>query len=291
MRIAKLAECQHGVVSVAQLRSLGLSASATRMRAASGRLHRVQRGVYAVGAGRLDRDGKRMAAVLACGAWAVLSHRTAADALGILPNAGGLIDVTVPGRSGRSRPGLVIHRARRLADDERGAIDGIPCTSPARTLLDLAAVVKGPRLAWAIEGAERTRQFDGRALEAVLARAGGRPAAARLRSALAAYRGEAPPTRREFERLALGLFERAGLPSPRVNKFVDTPAEPLEVDFCWPERRLIVEADSWEWHGTRARFENDRRRDQLLRRAGWAVVRITWRQLRDSPDEVIAALA
>jgi hypothetical protein len=149
---------------------------------------------------------------------------------------------------------------------------------------------EGARLIWAIEGAERTRQSDGRALEAVLARAGGRPAEARLRSALAAYRGEAPPTRLEFERLALGLFERAGLPTPRVNTFVDTPAEPLEVDFCWPERRLIVEADSWEWHRTRARFENDRRRDQLLRRAGWTVVRITWRQLSDRPEEVLAAV-
>ncbi len=157
-------------------------------------------------------------------------------------------------------------------------MDGIPCTGPARTLADLAGRVDPPRLARAIENAERLRLFD----EMELRRVGGR-----LGAALRGYAGEPPPTRREFERRALTLFAQAGLPRPAVNTLVGT----LEVDFCWPDQRLIVEADSFEFHGTRAAFERDRRRDQQLRVAGWTTIRITWRQLHEHADEVIAAIA
>jgi predicted transcriptional regulator of viral defense system len=290
LRIARLADAQHGVVSLEQLRAHGLSDSAVRMRVAAGRLHRVHRGVYAVGRARLDARGRRMAAVLACGTGAVLSHRTAADALGLLPSASSRIEVTVPGRSRRNRPGVTIHRSPALRPDDCTQQDGIPCTNPARTLLDLAAVVSAATLAQAIEAAERIRLFDGEAVTDVLARAAGRPAARRLRAALAAYFGGPVPTRRELERRALQLFDQAGLPRPRVNSLVPTGEGPLEVDFCWPDRRLVVEADTFEFHGTRAAFERDRRRDQLLRSAGWAPVRITWRQVNQAPGEVAAAV-
>ena len=279
-QLARLAERQHGVVALGQLVHLGLSANAVRKRVRSGRLHRVHRGVYAVGRARLELRGLRLAAVLACGPGAVLSHRTAADALGILPRRSAVIEVTIPGRSGRSRPGITIHRSRTLRPRDRTTIDAIPCTACARTLTDLAALVDRRALATAIENAERLRIFDLRKLD-VSSRA--------LRNALALYR-EPPPTREAFERLAFEVFAAAGLDRPAVNVLVDTPAEQLEVDFCWPDRRLVVEADSWEYHRTRAAFERDRRRDWLLHAAGWICLRITWRQLKHAPGEVIAAL-
>ena len=289
-RIARLADEQHGVVSLAQLTGLGLSAGAVRARAAAGRLHRVYRGVYAVGRARLEVRGRRMAAVLACGPGAVLSHRTAADALGLLPRASARIEISVPSRVPRRHPGLLVHRAAALQPDDCTTVDGIPCTTVARTLLDLAAVVGAAELARAIEAAEKRRIFDGRDIAAALERAPGQPGAGRLHTALASYTGEPPPTREEFERRAHELFVRAGLPRPRVNALIDVAGEQFEVDFHWPDRRLIVEADSWEHHKTRAAFERDRRRDQLLTAAGWTVIRVTWRQLTQTPHQVIAAL-
>ena len=266
------------MVSVRQIVELGLAANTVRARAAAGRFHRVHRGVYAVGRARLDARGRRMAAVLACGPGAALSHRTAADALGLLPYASALIEVSVPVPGGRSRPGMKIHRAPSLRPEHRSDVEGIPCTTPMRTLADLAAVVDARTLTRAIEAAERLRIFDGAKIE----RANGR-----LGRALRAYTGEPPPTREEFERRALELFERAGLPRPQVNVWLGEH----EVDFCWPDRRLIVEADSWEFHKTRAAFERDRRRDQQLLLDGWITIRITWRAMTERPEEVIAAIA
>jgi predicted transcriptional regulator of viral defense system len=288
VRIAGLADAQHGVVSLGQLERLGLSPRAVRNRVATGRLHRVHRGVYAVGRARLSVHGRRMAAVLACGPGAVLSHRTAAAALG-LQRAGARIEVTVPSRSARRRSGLIVHRSPGLHPEDTTTVNGIPCTTTARTLLDLAAVASATELARAIEAAERLRLFDLHAVEAQLERAPGHPGAARLRAALVAY-SEPPPSREEFERLGFEVLARTPLGRPLVNTLIDTAEEQLEVDFCWPDRRLIVEADSWEFHKTRAAFERDRRRDLLLRAAGWTVIRITWRQLTQRPHEVIAAI-
>ena len=117
------------------------------------------------------------------------------------------------------------------------------------------------------------------------------PGGPRLSAALAAYLGGPPPTRSDLERRALELFERAGMARPRVNTLIHTDGGPLEVDFCWPDRRLVVETDGFEHHGTRGAFERDRRRDQLLRAAGWTAVRVTWRQLYATPGDVIAAVA
>jgi predicted transcriptional regulator of viral defense system len=187
MRIARLAEPQHGVVSLAQLVALGLTPAAVRARAKAGRLHRIYRGVYAVGRGRLDRRGQRMAAVLACGPGAVLSHRTGADAHGLLPRASSRIELSVPSRVARQHPGLLVHRSTTLHPDDCTAVDQIPCTTVARALLDLAAVVDRAELARAIEAAEKLRIYDGKRVEAVLSRAGGHRGGARLRAALAAY--------------------------------------------------------------------------------------------------------
>jgi len=231
-----------------------------------------------------------MAAVLACGAEAALSHGTAADRWAVAPSASRTIHVTVPSYAGRVVPGLAIHRSMTLLPFEVTMVDGLPCTSVARTLLDLTDLFSVERLARAIEAADRLRLLDGVALERALARAGGRSAGRRLRVALAAYTGEPAPVRSELERRALELFTHAGLPRPRVNTLVLTAEGPLEVDFCWPDRRLVVEADSYEFHGTPAAFERDRRRDQLLKAAGWERLRITWRQVNEHPQQVIEAM-
>jgi hypothetical protein len=224
---------------------------------------------------------------LACGVGASVSHGTAADQLAIARSATAAIHVSVPSRAGRSAPGLVVHRSRTLESDDIAPVDGVPTTTVARTLLDLADALPRGRLDRAIEASERLGLLDARDLERVLNRAFGRPAAARLRAALAAFSGPGPPARSELEHRALELFAAAGLPAPRVNALVETAEGPLEVDFSWPDRRLVVEADSYEFHRGRAAFERDRRRDQLLRAAGWTCIRVTWRQLHEAPHQVV----
>jgi predicted transcriptional regulator of viral defense system len=289
-RLAELAAAQHGVVSIAQAREAGLSATAVHGRVLAGRLHSVHRGVYAVGHPRLTAAGQRAAAVLAAGAGAGVSHATAADQLAIARSDSARIHVVVPSHAGRAIPGVTVHRSLTLATEDVVLVDGVPTTSPSRTLLDLADVLMRPRLTRALEEADRLRLLDSQDLEDVLRRGGARPAAHRLRAALADFVGEPAPTRRELERRTLELFDRAGLPRPCVNAMVDTGAGPLEVDFHWPDRRLVVEADSWEFHSGRGAFERDRRRDQLLRLAGWERVRITWSQVTRKPEEVIEAV-
>lgn len=185
---------------------------------------------------------------------------------------------------------MVVHRSSTLDRLDVVKVDGIPCTSASRTLLDLVDVISAGRLTRAIETTDRLGLLDASSLQVVIARAGGRNAAHRLQTALAAHRGEPLRTRSEFERRALALFAQVDLPVPRVNSLVDTAEGPLEVDFCWPDRRLVVEADSFEFHGDRSAFERDRRRDQLLKAAGWERIRITWRQVTQHPDQVVAAV-
>lgn len=289
VRIARIADSQHGVIALAQLAAEGLAPGAVRMRAAAGRLHRVHSGVYAVGRARLGSGGRRMAAVLACGERAVVSHLTAADQLGLVRSASATLHVTVPARSGRRRPGIVIHRSSTLVRADRIEVDGIPCTSAARTLLDLADTLGPRQLARAVEEAERLKAIDLSALAKLIRRSAGRAAAPRLEAALRDYTDPAP-TRGELERAAHALFMRAGLPIPRCNTPVPTAEGPLEVDFLWADRRLIVEADSYAWHSSRRAFEWDRRRDQVLRAEGWTVLRVTWRQIKRDANAVIGTL-
>jgi predicted transcriptional regulator of viral defense system len=289
-QIAALADAQHGVVSLAQLRRLGLSDTAVQKRAARGLLHRVHRAVYAVGRRGLSVDGRFAAAVMACGTGAVLSHRSGADRHGILGGALQAPDVTVPSGAGAGHArGIIVHRSTTLVDADVTRLRGIPCTTVARTLLDLADVVAERQLRSAIEAAERLRLYDDRNVKAVIARGGARPAASRLRRAVAAYE-EPDMSRTELERRALALFASGGLPRPRVNSYVETASGPLEVDFFWPDRGLVVEADSYRWHSARRDFENDRERDQLLHAVGVAVLRVTWRQVLRGGERVLEAL-
>jgi predicted transcriptional regulator of viral defense system len=289
--IGRCAERQHNLVSLVQLQFFGLSPSGVRQRVAIGRLTRIHRGVYAVGHGRLTPQGHWMAAVLAYGPKAVLSHRSAAALHGIRPDNRAKTDVTLPSPSARSRPGIEVHRSTTLEPKDLTTIDGIPCTSLARTLLDLADVVDRRAVEKAINQAEVLRIFDLRAVDEVLSRAAGRRGAAVLKHVLAEYDGPTL-TKRELEERFLKLCRAVSLPRPEVNEWITVDdGIAYQVDFLWRPERLAVETDGWGSHGTRQAFENDRRRDRRLRLAGWEVVRFTWRDVEREADEVTTTLA
>ncbi len=281
-RIAAFADRQHGVADYRQLGRLGLGPGAIQHRAQTGRLHRLHIGVYAVGRRKVPRKGHWLAAVLACGPDALLSHRTAAALWGLLRDSGAAIDVTVPGRSRRGSTGILVHNVRRLHDDDRARRDHIPVTSVARTLLDLAEGEPPRRLARAIDEAERLRPFDLRAIDELCARSKGRRGVRPLREALLRYRPSAPVTRSELERLFVEVCDGARLPRPAMNLFIAGH----EVDAAWLEQGLVVEVDGFEFHRTRAAFEADRRRDAALQRQGLRVLRVTDRRLKDDPGGV-----
>lgn len=227
-----------------------------------------------------------MAAVLACGPGAALSHRSAA-ALWQLRQDGWKTDVTVPGDR-RSRGSIGVHRAQ-LDPAEITHCDGIPVTTVARTLLDLAAVLDRDQLVKTIEESERRQLFDLRAVADVLIRAGHRSGTVALRSVLADYRDPAP-TRSVLERDFLSLVRKTALPQPHVNVLV----EGFEVDVFWPNSRLVVELDSRGYHTSPRAFEADRARDAVLQRAGYRVIRITHHRLHADPTgvlELIGAMA
>jgi len=244
--------------------------------------------VYAVGHRVVPPKGHFLAAVLACGADAVLSHRSAAALWSIRPTSQVRTDVTCP-RALRSRGTIRLHRAA-LAEDERATVDGIPVTSPARTLLDVAAVLDRRRLRRAVNEAEIQRIFDGRALAVLLDRHAHRHGAPALSAVLAELDPGAARTRSELEASFLDVVREHRLPSPQINVEMDVPGGRYEVDALWRSQRLIVELDGAATHSTRRQFESDRLRDAKLALGGWQVIRITWLRLRERPDDVAADL-
>jgi hypothetical protein len=282
--LAELATRQHGVVSYRQLVRLGLGRGAIEGRLANGRLHRIHLGIYAVGHSVLVESGYFIAAVLAAGPGALLSHRSAAALRGLRESLATFVEVTAE-RSRHSRAGLRVHTARCLHPDDRDRCDGIPVTSIARTLLDLAEVLPGDQLGRVIEKAEHRGLFDLRQVEDLLARSHGRRGLPRLAAALAPYT-TAPVLRSEFERIFQRFCETHGLPMPGFNLVVAGH----EVDAVWWEQGLIVELDGWDSHRGRGAFERDRARDSELLLAGFRVVRITYRRLTEEPAAVAAIL-
>lgn len=278
--LAELAAQQWGVVSVAQLRALGLERAAVTRRVQAGRLHRLYRGVYAVGHARLGREGRWLAAVLACGPGAVLSHRSAAAHWGLLQTEQARIDVTAP-RSRRGAPPLRLHWSRSLDARDTANHHDIPITSVPRTLLDLAATVRPDRLERALAQAERLQLYDHTAILDVIRRTNGHRGTAPLARATAR---EPKLTRSQAEARFLELARGAGLQEPLTNHILTAPDHPrLEVDFYWPTHRLIVEIDGWETHHTRAAFRSDRRRDAALIAIGCRVVRFSYEDIVDEP--------
>jgi very-short-patch-repair endonuclease len=275
--IGGLAERQHGVVSRAQLLELGIGDDAIDRRLKPGRLRQVHRGVYTLEHRLLTQDGRWMAAVLACGARAVLSHHSAAALWGMRQSS--RIEVTTPVM--RQRPGIKVHRAN-LPPDERTTHRGIPTTTVPRTLLDLSAAVQRHELRGALREAERRRLTDPLSLHDLVARYPRRPGLKAIRALLAEAGIGAKIIRSELEERFQDFLLRAGLPLPQTNVVI----EGYEVDCVWPEQRLIVELDGHASHSPTHAFELDRARDRRLEAAGWRVIRITWRQLEQEPDLV-----
>lgn len=283
--IAELAGRQHGRVAGRQLRALGLGRRAIQERTRNGRLHRVYRDVYAVGHVVETLRARWMAAVLACGDDAVLSHYDAGRLRGILRGGSGPIHVTVP-RSRVGQAGMIVHRVRGLDPRDHGYLYRIPVTSLARTLLDLAEVMNARRLRNAIEHAERLRLFDFDEIQATIERNPGRRGIPRLLAGCADALEEARHTKSELERLLLDLCADADLPLPAMNVTIEAE----EVDAHWSGTLLIAELDSWEWHRTRGAFERDRAKSLKLEAAGYRVVRLTWRQLTAERDATASRL-
>jgi len=288
--VAGLALEQHAVFGLDQLVALGLSRSAVRKRVPRGRIYRVHAGVYALVPPRLlSQEGRWMAAVLACGEGAALSHRSAAHLQRLTRTAPRRIEVTVPTAGGRRRAGITIHRSRTLRPSDVELIRRIPTTTVARTIFDLAESRDRRLLERALDEAAVNDELDIDALREQLAHNANRAGpAARLRATLASHRAGDTATWNDFEERMFLLSRRAGVPEPETNKWIDLgDGEPMiRGDFVWRRQRVIVETDGWKTHGTRAAFESDRRRDQRAIVAGWRPVRVTWRQIADEPARI-----
>ncbi len=287
--IAAIAASQYGVLGLHQLVAFGLSARAVQKRAAAGRLHRLHRGVYAVvPRPLLSREARWLASVLALGPHAVLSHRSAAALHGLRAYGSSRVDLTVPGRSRGGHAGIYIHRSTTLTEADVTIVRGIPCTTVARTLLDLGDVVGLRALERACDQAEILETFDLTAVQDQIERNRHRRGAAALRRVLDRHYAGPVPTWSEFERRFYALTDRLGLPRPEVNVFID-PGDgdaPILVDFLWRAQRVAVETDGKKFHLTHQTFETDRRKDQRLTVARWRPVRTTWRQLTGRPHEL-----
>jgi len=261
-----------------------------RARLARGSLTRLHRGVYVVGHRRLQARAHTMAAVLAVGPGAVASHRDAAWLHGLRPGNHRRSDVTTTRRGVRGSEGIAVHRTTVLSADEVTAVDGIPVTTVARTLVDLAAVVPRDHLAKALSEAERLQLLDVRALERAMerTRTRARSGQARLRAVLADHAAHGVQLdRSQLERRFAALLRDAGLPRPRLNHVI----EGVEVDAVWPRERVAVELDGWQFHRHRRAFQRDREKGNALVAAGWTVLRFTHRDVAERPAEVAAQLS
>jgi very-short-patch-repair endonuclease len=279
-----LAKRQHGIVARWQLLELGFNRRAIEHRIAKGRLHPVWRGVYVVGRPELTREGRWMAAVLACGTGAVLSHVSAAVLWEIRPKSSGPIHVTLIARRSE-RPGIVAHRRTTLTDEDITQRLRIPVTTPITTLIDNAPSLSRDELEAAINEADKRNLVDPETLRAALDGRFHRPGAAALRSTL--DRRTFTLTESELERRFLPLARRAGLPAPKTGVRVNG----YKVDFYWPDLKLVVETDGLTYHRTPAQQARDRLRDQTHSAAGLTPLRFTRAQVKFEPDHVRTTLA
>ena len=283
--VARIVASQHGLVTTEQLEKAGFGRSQITRRVRGGWLIRRHVGVYQLGvfAGPF---GDELAALLACGSRAVLSHWTAAWVFELCRRVAGPLHVTfVEGFPGR-RPGIRPHRAGTLPPCDVVIRHGLRVTTPARTLLDLAASTPRAELERLAEEAQVQRLASPAELLAVVERGAGRPGVAKLRAVLD-FIDEPLLTRSEAEKRLRGLCRSAALPMPRMN----VKRAGWEVDAVWDAQRLVVEVDGYGAHGPRPQFERDRRKDADLMLAGYRVLRITWRRLTREPEQLIALLA
>jgi predicted transcriptional regulator of viral defense system len=291
--IARLAERQHGVVARRQLSALGLSEREIDLRIATGYLHPVFRGAFAVGHLAIGRTARMLAAVLACGDGTVLSHGSAAELQSLWDRQPIPIDVIPPRRAGRKVADIRWHNVLQPTPAEIEIRKGIPCTTVSRTLVDMAGRTGFTALSRLVERAAIQRRLEVREVDRVLAR-GRRRGAPQLRAILDLWRTDTerrPRLRSPLEAHLLPALVAAGVPRPECNvKLGVDGGRPLEVDMLWRAEKLAIEADGEETHGTRRAFQEDRKRDQRLLAAGFRVARVTWRQAEDEPTAVAARI-
>jgi elongation factor P len=287
VRVARAAADAWGVLSLDELFACGLSRTAIRDRVRNGRLHPIHRGVYAVGHRKVPLEGRFLAAVKACGAGSVLSHRSAAALWGFMPWEERYPEVTVVRAWSRHHPGLHVHRTRSLDLDDRTRHRAIPVTTPARTLLDLAATLDPKPLRAATRRAQSLYRVNMRQLAEILARHRRRRGAAALAEVIAT--GPAP-TKSELEDVVLDLILRGGHVHPDVNVPYYVDGRRTIPDFRWPEQRLVLEADSTTWHDNPLAREDDAERQALLEAHGERVLRVTWAQAITRPGPTLARL-
>ncbi len=282
-RLAELARRQSGVVAHDQMLDLGFTAGAVRYRLRCARLRPIHPRVYAVGAQPLVARGRWFAALLACRPRPALSHLSSAQAQD-LARERGPVHVSVPGRpSARRLDGVVIHRPRRLGPEDLVRIDGLPVTTVARTLLDLAETETRDRLRAVAEEAERLGRLDPVAVRACMERNPGRRGLRRLAELVDEWHPVGRANEGLERRFQLFLAEY-GLPEPRCNVLVAG----LLVDFWWPDAGLVVELDSREFHSHWSAVERDHERDAKLTRLGIHTLRVTARRLCRDRDELAA---
>ena len=278
-----LVASQHGVVSRSQLLAAGMSAKAINHRITTGRLHPVFRGVYAVGRPDLTKHGGWMAAVLACGPGAVLSHRTGAAHLGIWQWNASDVEITLPASSDRRPAGVLVYR-RSLDLSELIVHERIPVTCPLRMLLDLAVLLRPQQTAAALNEAVKRDLLDleqaREQIETFAGTRGVRP----LRELIDRHTFRL--TDSELERVFLRLVRQAGLPLPETGRHILG----FKIDFFWPALGLIVETDGLRYHRTPEQQAHDRLRDQRLVGAGLTVLRFTHHQVRHQPAHVVTTL-
>lgn len=283
--IAGLAAIQHNVVGRWQLLDLGMTRHEIADRVKRGTLHHIRDGVYAAGSPMLGLLGHFMAAVLACGPGALLSHLSCAELRGLLVDSRAVIDVIALNRRGRSTAGIKAHSCV-LHPDDIDEVEGIPCTSLARTLLDIAGRVPERRLMAAYREAERRRVLDLNQVRAALAR-GGRPrGAVNLRSVIAAFDPETLGTESDTEIRIYEICRDHGIPLPRSNVPIEVEGHSYRPDLSWPDGRLIVEGDGAATHSSSRDRHRDLGRELRLKRAGWLVRRFTWHQVTYEPEYV-----
>jgi very-short-patch-repair endonuclease len=259
-----------------------------------GRLHRVFRGVYCLGSPLVSERGRLRAATLACGSASLISHRSAAALLGLLDKGPVVIDVIAPPSRGRTIDGICLHRVRPPRPDEAGTVEGIPCTSPARTLVDLAGTVGDRTLRSCFERAAQKRYLDITAIEKSIDPR--RRGVNSLRTLIEDWRRAAPVAKKgrlksPLEAKVMPLLLQRDFPPPLFNAPVEIPNGRIEVDFLWPEQRFVVEADSRDFHATDLAFERDRWRDRELMRVGYSTLRVTSLQAELEAEAVADTIA
>lgn len=283
--VASLAARQHGLVTAAQLDAVGFGDAAIRRRVAGGWLVRRHQGVYQLGVVPA-RFGDEMAALLAIGPRSALGHWTA---MGVWAPAErrGVVDVICLGEAAGRRRGIRAHRVASLPACDVTTRHGLRLTTPARTLVDLAAATPPGDLERLIEEIQVQNLATPNELREAIRRAAGRPGIKKLRKVADLFLDEPLLTRSEAERRLRELIRTAALPMPQTN----VKRAGWEVDAVWDRQRLVVEVDGYRYHRPRTRFERDRRKDAQLLLAGYRVLRITWRQLTREPATVVATLA